>query len=375
MNTSGWRPADWLQRAWWAVRPAGLPWQARVVGTLARALVPLYRLLSALHQRRNLREPVVSLSVPVVVVGNIVVGGAGKTPTVIALVQALQAAGHRPLVVSRGHGRQARDVRCVTPGAAAEAVGDEPLLIARRTGVPVIVGADRVAAARDGLQQAPQTTVIVSDDGLQHRALPRQVEVLLFDERGTGNGRLLPAGPMREPLPDASLRRGSDPPALDGSAPLPVRLVLYNAEAPSTVLPGPCVLRKVTQARRLDAWVRHDEGDDRPLSTWAGAEVHAAAGIASPPRFFEALRRQGLAPTCWPLPDHDRLVHLPWPADASTVLVTEKDAVKLAARARDLPQVWVVPLDFVLPPAWTRRLIDAVGPPGPPAMPFTGPLP
>ena len=142
---------------------------------------------------------------PVVVVGNLVAGGAGKTPVVLAIVAALQAAGHRPGIVSRGYGGRTgasggtNGVLEVEENTPAHRTGDEPLLLRRRSGCPVVVGADRVAAAQALRAAHPTLSVIVSDDGLQHRRLARSVEIIVFDERGVGNGRCLPAGPLREP--------------------------------------------------------------------------------------------------------------------------------------------------------------------------------
>ncbi|MCY7316827.1 MAG: tetraacyldisaccharide 4'-kinase, partial [Rubrivivax sp.] len=179
-----------LTRHWW--QP-----QTTVLAALLWPLSLIYRLL-LLWPRPQSRA---ALPVPVLVVGNHVVGGAGKTPTVIALVQALQLAGRRPGVISRGHGRSTDAVRAVMPGDDAAAVGDEPLLIQRRCGVPVFVARRRIDAARALCAAHPEVDLIIADDGLQHRGLPRQAELRVFDERGVGNGHLLPAGPLREPLP------------------------------------------------------------------------------------------------------------------------------------------------------------------------------
>lgn len=367
----GWL-ADRLQAAWWSPSAPGahppspegsLPWSSRGLGALARPLQPVYRWLAQAAATRGRRNAPTDLRVPVLVVGNIVVGGAGKTPTVIALVEALRAMGHRPIVVSRGHGRRTHDTRAVQPQALAEDVGDEPLLVARRTGVPVVVASRRLDALQKGLADWPQTTVVVSDDGLQHLALPRSLEVIVFDERGVGNGRLLPAGPLREPLPKADLRRASDSAGDSRGVPRPARVVLYNAASPSTPLPGACASRQVTRAVPLAGWAAGTPDGAVPLERWRGRTVHAAAGIAAPERFFRSLEDRGLRLHRWPLPDHDPLDELPWPPDADLVLVTEKDAVKLAPRATTLPAVWVVPLDFALPPELLEHLRKVVGAP------------
>lgn len=326
----------WLERAWWS--PKRSAWS-----TLAWPLELSYRALSAVKAATTRRGHV---PVPVIVVGNLVVGGAGKTPTVIAIVQALQRAGRRPGVISRGYGSVATAPRRVHAGSRAEDCGDEPLLIRHRTGVPVWVGARRVAVAQALCAAHPEVDVVVSDDGRQHAALPRRAEVLVFDARGVGNGRRLPAGPLREPLP----------------ARLPPQVrVLYNAPEPSTRLPGGLAVRGVPTAWPLQAWSRGDATAARPLASLVGRTLHAAAGIAEPERFFAMLRAKGLAFTAWPLPDHHDYATRPWPDEGVDVLITEKDAVKLAARADTAARLWVVPLDFALPVSLERWLIEMLG--------------
>ena len=178
-------------------------WQRR--GPLAVLLWPLSRLYGALAARQRAVDAskAVRLSVPVVVVGNVIAGGAGKTPTTLAIVQHLKARGWRPGIVSRGHGRASSDCREVGPGADPQDVGDEPLLLRRRADVPVFVAPRRAEAGRTLLAAHPACDILVCDDGLQHVALARDVEICVFDARGIGNGWLLPAGPLREPWPRA----------------------------------------------------------------------------------------------------------------------------------------------------------------------------
>jgi tetraacyldisaccharide 4'-kinase len=304
----------------------------------AALLSPMARLYGRAAARAARHAAPQALPVPVVVVGNWVVGGAGKTPTVIALVQALAARGFVPGVVSRGY-RSAADrggrVVPVGPGSTAAEVGDEPLLIRRRTGAPVWVGADRPAAARALRAAHPEVGVIVADDGLMHHALPRAAEVWVFDERGIGNGHLLPAGPLRAPMPLVVPARAR---------------VLYTAGAASTPLPGALARRGIARAVPLAGWSRGDESAAVGLSHFAGRRVVAVAGIAAPQKFFAMLRAHGLSIDERPLPDHAALNGaLPWPADAADVLVTEKDAVKLPSTPPGQARVWVVPLDFELP--------------------------
>ncbi|WP_337877715.1 tetraacyldisaccharide 4'-kinase [Caldimonas sp.] len=308
-------------------------WSRR--GPLACALWPLswlYRALATWHGRAyawGLR-PRERLPCPVVVVGNVVAGGAGKTPTVIATVRALRAAGERPGIVSRGYGRSSRGLCEVTSHSPATEVGDEPLLMHLRTGAPVAVGHHRAAAGRFLLARHPELTVIVCDDGLQHPRLARDVEVLVFDERGIGNGWWLPAGPLR----DHADRRAD--------------LVLYNAPAASTARAGWLARRALGPAIPLAQWWQGAH-TGRPLSTLADTRVLAVAGIAHPQRYFDMLRAAGLHLDTLALADHHVYTEAPWrghPADV--VLLTEKDAVKLppgSALASD-PRLHVVALDF-----------------------------
>jgi len=243
--------------------------------------------------------------------------------------------------VSRGYGRAGDGVLEVGPQRRADEVGDEPLLIQRRGQVPVFVGRDRVAAAQALCRAHPGVDVIVSDDGLQHHRLARDVQVIVFDERGTGNGLCLPAGPLREPLPAA----------------LPPRtLLLYNAPAASTPLPGFAATRGLAGVLPLADWQR---GVPLPADGWQalqGRRVLAVAGIAAPGRFFAMLRAKGVELDERPLPDHHAFATLPWPDDAVLdVVLTEKDAVKLAtaqAGASSKARVWVAPLDFEPEPAF-----------------------
>ena len=305
-------------------------------GPLSAALLPLSWLYGGLLALRRLAyvtglKAVEPLPVPVVVVGNWIVGGAGKTPTTLALLEHLRARGLRAGVVSRGYGREGDQVRLVTRVSTAREVGDEPLLIHLRGRVPVAVGRDRVAAARALLAAEPGLQVLVSDDGLQHWRLTRQLSVLVFDERGLGNGRLLPAGPLRQP---------PEPPQGD-------QLVVYNAPAPSTDLPGFVAERRLAGAVTLaDWWAGHPAQMDTLLALRDRPGLLAVAGVARPQRFFDMLAGLGLQVDTLSLPDHDDFAALPWAADVPGILLTEKDAVKLPpGRVGSLP-VWVVALDF-----------------------------
>jgi len=326
-------------------------WQGR--GPLSTLFVPAawaFGVAAAL--RRGLFEGGVRerarLPVPVVVVGNVLVGGAGKTPTALAVVALLAGSGYRPGIVSRGYGRRDDSVALVGPDSATDRVGDEPLLLRRRSGVPVAVGADRAAAGRALLRAHPAVDVVVSDDGLQHLALERDVEVLVFDERGAGNGRLLPAGPLRERLPRVLG---------------PQQLVVYNADTPTTTLPGHVARRELAGITALADWWAGALPDRTALAALRGRPIVAVAGIARPGRFFAMLRAHGIDIVEQPLADHADFATLPWPVGATDVVVTEKDAVKLTPTRPLGARVWVARLDFVPPPAFDAALLALLPPP------------
>jgi len=327
-------------------------WSRR--GLVACALWPLSLLYAGVTALRRLlhRAGIMSsrrMPVPVVIIGNLIAGGAGKTPATIETVALLREQGWTPGVVSRGYGRADDTLRAVTAASSAAEAGDEPLLIHLRTRAPTWVGRDRPAAAAALLAAHPEVDILVCDDGLQHLALARDLSVLVFDERGAGNGWLLPAGPLREPLP-RTLPENS--------------LVLYNAPEPSTRLPGILSQRRLAGAVPLAGWWAGETASLLALKALAGQPVLAAAGLARPERFFAMLRDQGLTITPLPLPDHHGFEALPWPAGTSDVLVTEKDAVKLppARLAGMATRVWVVALDFAPDPAYAAALARRLQP-------------
>ena len=323
-----------LERGWW--QPLTL-WRRLLLLPLSW----LYGALAALH--RALARPAERLPVPVIVIGNLIAGGAGKTPTVLATVELLRRAGWMPGIVSRGYGRQGDEPVLVRADSTPQAVGDEPLLLQRRSGAPVAVARDRVAAAQALLQAHAEVDVIVSDDGLQHRRLPRDAQVVVFDERGAGNGHLLPAGPLREPLP---------------ASPPPRTLVLYNAERPSTAWPGFRAARRLAGALSLADWWAGRPPSPGVLASLRGRPLLAAAGMAAPQRFFTMLDAAGLQVIPCPLPDHHDYAELPWPPRTADVVVTEKDAVKLRPeRIGGATRVWVVTLDFAPEPAYAEALL------------------
>ncbi len=322
-----------LQGHWWRAQPS----------LLMRLLWPLSLVYGGLARRARAQiKPEAGPAVPVLVVGNLVVGGAGKTPAVIALAQAFQAAGRRPGVISRGHGRQGDGVCAVAATTTAQDVGDEPLLIQRRTGVPVWVGRDRSAAARALCAAHPEVDVLLSDDGLQHHGLGRNAELLVFDDRGIGNGLLLPAGPLREPLP---ARVG------------PHQRVLYTGQRVSAPLPGTRGQRTLSLAWPLAAWLQHDRRAAVELQQLRGRSLLAVAGLAAPQKFFDMLLANGLTIETLPLPDHHAYATLPWAPATPDVVTTEKDAVKLKPATLTGTRVWVLPLDFELPPGLADDLL------------------
>ncbi|HUE49197.1 MAG TPA: tetraacyldisaccharide 4'-kinase [Steroidobacteraceae bacterium] len=265
---------------------------------------------------------------PVVVIGNLTVGGTGKTPLTIWLARQLLAQGLKVGIVSRGYGRRGAAARAVHSTSDWRQVGDEPLIIARRTACPTVVARDRVAGARALV--AAGVDVVLADDGLQHLRLGRDCEIVVIDgARGFGNGRVLPAGPLREPLerlpqPDAVVmngapEHGSLTAALRSSPALEMRLVAQ-------------------EALRLDGLE-----PPRALQGFSGQRLHAIAGIGNPARFFGELRAHGIEVIEHAFADHHRFVPAELAfADGLPVLMTEKDAVKCLAFAD--PRLWYVPV-------------------------------
>jgi len=272
------------------------------------------------------------LPVPVVVIGNITVGGTGKTPLVIYLASALRALGRRPGIVSRGYRGDATQVIEATTGSDPGVVGDEPLLLAGRSGCPVFVGGDRVAAARALLAAHPECDVILADDGLQHYRLFRDVEIAMFDQRGVMNGWFLPAGPLREPV--SRLAR--------------VDAMVLNGIA---VPPAPTLDRPVFVMHLLDESF-HRLDDPRATCSaadLAGKTLHAVAGIGAPQRFFDRLKTMELSFAEHPFADHHSFCEADLALAGDAILTTEKDAVKLARLRLPLP-VWVLPVTAEVSP-------------------------
>jgi tetraacyldisaccharide 4'-kinase len=309
--------AERLQSAWYGAAPA--PWWTGPLSWLYGAITGLRR---ALYRAGILRST--RLTVPVIVIGNLSVGGTGKTPLTIALAEGLRERGYTPGVVSRGYGGTQKLPLLLDASAEPSQVGDEPCLI-RTSGVPVAVGRNRPAAAK--LLIDAGCDIVIADDGLQHYALARDLEICVIDGvRRFGNGRLLPAGPLREPM--SRLQK-----------------VDYRVCNGGAVAPGDI-------AMELHGGMARALVDDhvQPLADFAGQTVHAIAAIGNPARFFASLRAQGLQVIEHPFPDHHAFVPNDFPFDGKPVLMTEKDAVKCRTFAQ--AHWWSVPVRAVLPKAF-----------------------
>jgi tetraacyldisaccharide 4'-kinase len=305
-----------------------------------RALAPVYKAGNRMDRWWTSRGRPDDLdSVCIIVVGNITVGGSGKTPLVIRLCQVLRSAGLKPGVISRGYGRRERGLRLVSPASDPGVVGDEPLLISQRAGVPVIVSRNRCKAARALLRKG--INVIISDDGLQHYRLPRNLEICVIDgKRGFGNGLLIPAGPLREPLERLA--------AVDH--------IVVNGEA-DAVLDE----LQATQMTLVAGLLRSlDSGQSWRLSQFAGCKANAVAGVGNPGRFFDLLRNARITVHEHAFPDHHSFTLNDFEKmDPSLpILMTEKDAVK--CKMLGLKNAWFLSVDAVLPLWWEEELLRQV---------------
>ncbi len=305
-----------------------------------QALLPLeglYRGITALRRSRLQRRQSAS-PVPVIVVGNITVGGTGKTPLVIALCQWLRQQGYRPGVVSRGYGGNAQQYPLAVDANSKPAeAGDEPCLIAQRSACPVVVSPLRNAGV-DLLVSDHRCDVVVSDDGLQHYRMPRDLEIVVVDgQRGLGNGHCLPVGPLREPPARLS----------------EVDFVVVNGGSAEPELAAALPM----QLRSGELWSLRG-GERQQAADWAQSRrVHAVAGIGNPQRFFEALAELGFEVIAHPFADHHPFVAADLVFDDSLpVIMTEKDAVKCRAFAQ--PNWWALGVDAELPPAFYSKIGD-----------------
>ena len=305
----------------WLLWPLSLVFR---VGIFCRRILYAVRLLKSVHP-----------GMPVIVVGNLTVGGSGKTPLVIWIAEFLRGEGWSPGIVSRGYGAALSEPRAASVASEAGEVGDEPIVLSRRSGCPVWVGPDRVQVAARLRSAHKDVDVLVLDDGLQHYAMRRDLEIAVVDARGFGNGFLLPAGPLREPK---GRLRGVDAVVSHGSSTRGYSMKLEGNQ-----------VHRMTDAR-----------ERRVLESFAGQKVHAVAGIGDPNRFFLHLAGAGIKVLPHPFPDHHAFEprELEF-GDQLPVMLTEKDAVKLRSVAR--PHWWVLPVSARLDPAfgdWLAGKLD-----------------
>lgn len=290
------------------------------------------------------------LPVKVVVIGNVVAGGAGKTPTAIAISQRLTSDGYRVGVISRGYGRKNTQIQEVFPHSTASEVGDEPLLMQKKLNLPMFVGSNRVAAALQLLQKYPQVDTLVCDDGIQHLQLFRDVEVYVFDNRGVGNGLPLPSGPLRSPWPPIYIAQIGQSTART--------IVLHTGSKP--------VFAGHHAHRELAPWGIRSDGTAVALSELQRGpkRIIAIAGIAQPQVFFKMLTTVGFHPAHqFSYPDHyDFTDWTPPSASEYTVLCTEKDAVKIWPR---MPSAIALPLVQTMDEAFFRDIRVALQKPPP----------
>ena len=333
------RADAWFHRFWYEGDPP--PWWTRILSLFFAVIVHI-RL--ALYRVGILRQ--YEVGVPVVVIGNLVAGGAGKTPLAIALVTELQRRGYRVGVVSRGYGaRPGKQPLLVNTGSPVEQAGDEPVLLARRTGAPVCVHPRRARAAKT-LTESAQLDLLLCDDGLQHYALSRDMEIVVVDgARGLGNGQLLPAGPLREPA--VRLARAGYV-VINGALTGKARATLPKGiNSATTMKLAPTALVNLRTGERLAPEALSD------------SPVAAMAGIGNPQRFFETLGNLGYTAECRAFPDH----HVYSAADIEyanerPVLMTEKDAVKCFQFAKD--DWWYIETAAELEPEFVATFIAQV---------------
>jgi tetraacyldisaccharide 4'-kinase len=316
--------ANWLQKQWlsftgWHLLLMPISW-------LFLSLVTFRRLFYRLGWFKSFRLPV-----PVLVVGNINVGGTGKTPLVIWLVEQLQQAGFKPGVISRGYGGNAKTPTPVYAHSDPLQVGDEPVLIAKRSRCPVYVHANRFLAGQALLNARPECDIVISDDGLQHYRLQRDIEIVVVDgEKGLGNGALLPAGPLREPV--SRLKQVS---AVVVNGRFNAHINIANVTIINMQLVADTFYNLKEPNKTCDA------------QAFANQQVLAVAGIGNPGRFFQQLTQMGIHFTNKAFPDHYAFNKTDFaPEVADIVLMTEKDAVKCQTFAQ--PNFWVLPVKAVI---------------------------
>lgn len=327
-----------FERLWYRTPPT-------LIAKLFLPFTALYLLFSFLRKQAYKKKifSVYRSPVPVIVVGNLTVGGSGKTPCVIALANFLKAAGMSPGIISRGYGGKPGHYPIeVTTNSFASEVGDEPLLIAKKTKIPVFVHPKRANAAQALLKKYPTTDLLISDDGLQHFALARDIEILLIQrKKNFGNGFCLPAGPLREPRTKLNQ----------------VDFVLENIQEEKAQEISPrCMYTKIEEAYQLIDTTRivSLEKFQREKA------LHAFAGIAHPEIFFQQLAEKNFLVTPHPKKDHHKFSIQDFaslPQDA-IIFLTEKDAVKCLPFAD--ARMWVVPLNAVLDSTFLEKLLNKI---------------
>lgn len=321
--------ADFWTRLWYGRH--SMAWILLPLSGVFATLTALRRAAYRWHLIKQHKMPVI-----VIIIGNLTVGGTGKTPLVIWLAQHLKTRGHQPGIITRGYKGHSRHWPLrVTPDSDTHLCGDEAVLLARRTGCPVQAGPDRVAAAHELLQQN-NCDILISDDGLQHYALARDLEIAVLDgTRGCGNGYLLPAGPLREPR----------------SRLQSVNLVVSNG----AVLPNAFNMQMLGE-ELVDVC---DPQNRKPLHQLSATRVHAIAAIGNPERFFAHLRRSNIQLSEHSFPDHHAYIpqDLTFP-DTLPVLMTEKDAVKCQRFSSLLPKqrFWYLPVQADLPESFAQSI-------------------
>ena len=313
-------------------------WKTRNIFALTlRPLSWLYQWISQCQRDKKIKNQR-TLPVPVIVVGNINVGGTGKTPVTIALITELHKKGYRVGLISRGYGRKNSDSIIVSDSnVTAEDIGDEPYLIHQRTGVPIAVSGQRYDAGCALLERYPDLDVIVSDDGLQHYALHRDFEIAVFGQQGIGNGFILPAGPLREPVERLES----------------VNAILVVDDESQFLLPYLQKCYKI--AHRLGVpYQLNNSNNTRPWENFTN--VSAVAGIAHPSNFFSALSSKNITFNAHPFEDHHAYSVNDFKGLSMPILMTEKDAVKCTHILHN-QDVWVVPLETDLPPDFIEFII------------------
>ena len=324
-------------------------------GPIAKVLYPISRVYGVLWRRRwQAAAPPARPPIPVIIVGNVIAGGAGKTPITRALAHWMIQQGRAPAIVSKGYGRDvsaAPDPFQVSPSTPAQVAGDEPLLLAQTISCPVWVGDNRNACIDALLQAHPNTSVVICDDGLQDLSLHRDLECVVFDERGLGNGWLLPAGPLREPWPRPDDRPAPAPTWVLVSDSVPATGPVAEIEAP-----GPMWQIHRQLANTLQ---RLDGAMAASLEDFAHTDVQVVTGIAKPERFLEMLHDSGLGVSHTIIrPDHDALQGIEYAVKPHMpVIVTAKDAVKLQRLTPEWQsRFWVADLELRLPDSLTAAL-------------------